>query len=902
MFTNDLMCEFSARPIGISRRQPMLCWDMKELPAGSAPDGYRVLVATDPSLLSAGHADMWDSGEADGSRTMCVYAGAPLCSMTGYWWCVAGRADGAWTAMSEPAWFECGILDGEDWGGCWIGKPNDSVAVGLFRCAVRLPAAVRRARICLAACGYAQLWINGQRAGDELLSPANADFSRHVYALTYDVGDLLTAGENVIGVRLARGWKEHPAFRLAGYVECEDGTRVPLVSDFEHWVFMMSEILSATIYSGEVVNELYADPSWCLPGEAFAQRYHRAVWNVFSDYLPTVRADNPAQFDEYGFAYYDVLEMPAPGGRIAAQSTEPIRATGEMRPVSLERLADGQIVIDFGQNFAGVVRVHLSGAAGHEVTLRYSEIRRDDGTLDMEYLRVSDPTYALPMQTDRVILAGDDVVYQPEFTYHGFRYVSVTGAQEGFCADDITGIVMNSDLAEGGRFSCTDPLISRLQQNILWTERANLYTIPTDCCQRSERQGWLNDLTARAEATVYNFAMDRFFEKFVQDIADTQDPVSGAIGDTAPFRRGNRPADPVSSSFLILCALLYDHYGNDRPIREHYGELKKWTDFLARNTRDGVLTFTIYGDWASPVDCCEHNGIVSPISAITPGIFVSTGYLYLDQMLMARFAAIVGNREDEERFTAQARQTKQVLLERFFDPATGDMAGGSQGANAFALYLDIVPREMRARTVERLVADIERHDYHLTTGNLMTKYIFEVLSAEGKTDVAYRIITQKTYPSLGYMIEMGATTVWERWEYETGYGMNSHNHPMYGSVSAWFYRYLAGISPLTPGYGTVGIAPCVPTALSAADGVVHTRHGDIRSAFAQADGTVTFTVTIPNGVRGKIRLPAAEGAAVRTFDGTVLWVDEQPQADGVHREGDRICFDAMSGEHVWCVG
>ena len=230
------------------------------------------------------------------------------------------------------------------------------------------------------------------------------------------------------------------------------------------------------------------------------------------------------------------------------------------------------------------------------------------------------------------------------------------------------------------------------------------------------------------------------------------------------------------------------------------------------------------------------------------------------------------------------------------------MAGGSQGANAFALYLDIVPRDMRARTVERLVADIERHDYHLTTGNLMTKYIFEVLSAEGKTDVAYRIITQKTYPSLGYMIEMGATTVWERWEYETGYGMNSHNHPMYGSVSAWFYLYLAGISPLTPGYGTVGIAPCVPTALSGADGVVHTRHGDIRSAFVQADGTVTFTVTIPNGVLGKVRLPAAEGAAVRTVDGAVLWVDEQPQADGVRREGDRICFDAMSGEHVWCVG
>ena len=253
-------------------------------------------------------------------------------------------------------------------------------------------------------------------------------------------------------------------------------------------------------------------------------------------------------------------------------------------------------------------------------------------------------------------------------------------------------------------------------------------------------------MTARAEASVFNFNLNRFYEKFMQDIADTQDPVSGAIADTAPFRRGNRPADPVSSSFLILGDLLYTHYGNIRPIREHYDSMKQWTDFLGRISRNGVIAFSMYGDWASPIHNCFHNDMYSPMSAITPGDFVSTGYYYLDLLLMEKFAGLLEKNEDQKRFSLEKEQVKQALLNRYRDPQTLGYAGGSQGANVFALYLDIVPKEEIQTVVELIVKDIEENGNHLTTGNLMTKYLPEILTEYGHVDAAFRLITQTTYP------------------------------------------------------------------------------------------------------------------------------------------------------------
>lgn len=865
---SNLLCEYSINPIDVSRAHPVLSWNLQELDMGSKQSAYRILVASDKELIKEETADIWDSGEVESADCSCTYQGkTALLSMQTYYWKVRIRCGGIWSEYSQPAVFETALLDSQLWQGRWIGMPNDSRAVGMFRTDQRLDCKVEQARIYLASDGYVQLWVNGNKVGNDFLDPANADHNEHVFYRTYDITSYLQKGDNAIGVMMGHGWSKHPRFLLQGYIWLENGERISVQSNFQDWIFLISPILSATIYSGEIYNANYERPEWNLPGDAFYQRYQKRRWNIFSDNLPVKESDNEEQYQEFGHAYYDVMELPAPEGALVGQTIEPIREIEYLKPVSMIHLSEGGFVFDFGQNFAGVIRIRLSGKQYTQIKIQYSEILNDNHTLNMEYLRVSDPTYPFPMQCDQYILKGtEEEFYQPMFTYHGFRYVSVEGITGELKQEDVVGVVMHSDVEQIGTFDCSNELINKIQKSILWTERSNLYSIPTDCCQRSERQGWLNDLTARAEASVFNFNLNRFYEKFMQDIADTQDPVSGAIADTAPFRRGNRPADPVSSSFLILGDLLYTHYGNIRPIREHYDSMKKWTEFLGRISRGGIVTFSIYGDWASPIEQCCHNGIYSPISAITPGDFVSTGYYYLDLSLMAKFARLLGKDEDQQRFLQEKEKIKQVILRQYRDPQTLGYAGGSQGANVFALYLGIVPQEEIPTVVNLIVADIESNENHLTTGNLMTKYLPEILTEYGHVDAAFRLVTQTTYPSWGYMIEQGATTIWERWEYETGYGMNSHNHPMYGSISAWFYRYLAGITPLMPNFSKIKIKPYIPQQLQYVKGSVKTYAGTVVSNWEKIDGGIRFDICIPNGTEAEILLPAGSSQPVVTGD------------------------------------
>ncbi len=865
----DMLCEYRIRPMGVERR-PLLTWRVRGTD-GARPEGYRLLVAADEADLSEERA-YWDSGAILSDTCACTYDGPPLASCTAYVWTVKALCGGVWTAYAPPALFETGLLSRKDWDGVFIGMPNDSRAVALFRHHEPLAARVVRARVYLASDGYAELWINGKKAGENLLEPANADHAKRVYYNTYDVTPLLTAGDNAVGVMLGRGWSPHARFLLQGLAWLENGECVRFCSRFSDWVFSISPVLSATIYSGEVYNANYECPEWNLPGCAFEKNVPKRRWTLFCDSLPRRPEDNPEQFAEFGRACFDVMELPAPGGVLCSQMMEPIREMRQFKPVSMTRLPDGKYVFDFGQNFAGVIRIRLRGEPYTEVKIQYSEILNKDNTLNMEYLRVSDPSYPLPMQCDTYVLKGDgEEVYQPRFTYHGFRYVSVEGGVRDLREEDVVGVAMYTAVRQTGQFVCGNVLINRIQDNILWTERSNLYSIPTDCCQRSERQGWLNDLTARAEASVYNFDLNLFYEKFLRDIRDTQDPVSGAIADTAPFRRGNMPADPVSSSYLILPDLLYTHYGNRRPMEEQYEGLRMWTDFLGRNSRDGIVSFSLYGDWASPIEHCCHNGIYSPISNITPGNFVSSGYYYYNLGLMERFATLLGRREDAAAFAARRKSVAAAINRVFRDEETGDYAGGSQGSNVFALYLGLVPAQDTARVAARVDEDVRRRGYHLTTGNLMTKYLLEVLTAYGYLETAYRLVVQTTYPSWGYMLSKDATTIWERWEYETGYGMNSHNHPMYGSISAWFYKYLAGISAEAPGFAAVKIQPYLPEELPFVRCSLETCAGRIGSSWSRETDGVELLVEIPGDVTADLYLPIRPDAAGVDRDGVPLW-------------------------------
>ncbi len=901
----DLQCESCTRPMGIGESSPRLSWKLRDIGRGD-PSACRVYVSADPANPAKHAGDVWDSGIIAGDPCFCD-CGGDLESCGIYYWCVSlCDARGEWQD-SDTASFEMGLLDPGLWQGRWIGSPAPGRYAGYFRRVVSLDKKAVRARAYLATEGFSELWINGAPIGDSVLDPANTDYAQRLLYITHDITDRLRPGDNAIGIVLNNGWSRHARFLLQVLVWFGDGSRTGFCSEFGSWVLTISPILSATIYSGVVYNALYEKPEWNLPDSSFEKNHHRESWRFFCDKLPINRDENPAQYDQYARAFFDVLELPAPGGRLESQLLEPIRPMGTIRPVAVKKTAENVYTYSFAQNFTGWVRIEVSGKPGDVVTVRHSEILHDDGTLNMDYLRVSDPTYPLPMQTDTYILKGEGTeCCEPKFTYHGFRYISIEGIGEELSFDRITGIIVHSAVEQAGRFECGNPLLNRIQDMVLWTERSNLFGIPTDCPQRSERQGWLNDLTARSEETVYNFNARLLFSKFLRDIQDTQDDFSGAIGDTAPFRRGNRPADPVSSSYLIIAHLIYRHYGDERPIRRHYEGMKKWTEFLLRNSHDGIVTYSFYGDWASPVGHCRHNGLVSPASAITPGSFISSGYLYMNVCLMAEFAGILNQADDAERFAGLRRSIRNTLNRTFCDPETGDYAGGSQGANVFALHLGIVPKKKQAALIRRIVSDIVRHDYHLTTGNLMTKYILEVLCDHGETDIAYQLAVQTTYPSWGYMISNGATTIWERWEYETGYGMNSHNHAMYGSVSAWFYKYLAGISPVEPGYKVFQVKPHVPAGLDRVDAEVRTVCGTAGVRWEKTGEGLRFEILVPEGTRSFAHVPVDGVNEEIRCGGELVWngrfLNGSPDVTGVAADGRYAVFSLPHGRYRFDVG
>lgn len=851
-----LQCEYKENPIGIDIKTPRFLW--KTLNDESKRQiAYRVSVSSCDDFAKQSINDVWDSGIISCDLCTCDYSGIELRSSERYFWRVSlCDNEGVWHISNEIAFFEMGLLDDTQWSGRWIGSPTPERYVSLFRRIATLDKKVIKARAYLATAGFSELWINGSKIGVNVLDPSNTDYSKRLLYVTYDITENLNTGENAIGIMLNNGWASHARFLIQINVWYDDGSQNSVYSEFSEWVMIVSPIVSATIYSGEVYNTEYERPEWNLPTGEFAAKYHKEYWRVFCDQLPRTRNDNPSQYDQYANAFFDVMELPAPGGRLESQIIEPIKVIDTIKPESVIKTVDNSYLYEFEQNFAGWIRLEIEGVKGTVITIKYSEILNDDGTINMEYLRVSDPSYPLPMQTDIFILKGDGIeVYEPRFTYHGFKYVSIAGISEPIALDKVTGMVVHSSVSRSGFFECSDPLLNRLQKMIIWTERSNLYSIPTDCPQRSERHGWLNDLTARSEEAVYNFNLKLFFSKFVNDIKDTQDSFSGAISDTAPFRRGNYPADPVSSSYLILPDLLYMHYGDERQIRDHYEGMKKWTEFLLRNSHEGIISYSLYGDWASPIKLCHHNGFESPVSSITPGYFVSSAYLYYNVTLILKFAEILMKEEDIKYFSILKKNLKHNFNHVFLNSESANYANGSQGANVLALYLDIVPKKLLKNVVANIVEDIEKNDYHLTTGNLTTKYVFEVLSMYGKVDVAYKLAIQTTYPSWGFMMANGATTIWERWEHATGYGMNSHNHPMYGSIGAWFYKYLAGISPVEPGYKVFQIKPYIPEGMNSASATIETIYGSIVSSWEIIETSLLVKITVPCGTLAFVHIP-----------------------------------------------
>ncbi|MEA4917782.1 alpha-L-rhamnosidase [Proteiniphilum sp.] len=838
----DLKSDYEKNPIGIDFL-PQLSWRLESGQRGLTQTAYHIIISSSLEKLNAGNGDIWDSGKINSSKSTGIYHDNwKLKSSQRYYWKVkAWQNGGIASDWSEPAFFETGLLSQEEWLSGWIGYvPGMPGRVQYFKGTFVPRENIKQARAYISGLGSYELYINRKKVGNNVLDPAQSSYSTRVYYVTYDIADYLLQAPNSFVIPVAQGWLGSPRLRIQVEITYQDDTMEILTSDRFRSV-TTGPIKYSTIFDGEHYDARLENPQIYEPGVPPGLMNEEWAWAHNTD---------------------------DPSGKMVSQRVEPIRIVEEITPTLLKELAPGIYVFDAGRNLAGWASLRVKGDAGTKISLRFAETLHENGFVNQENLRNA-------KAIDTYILNGKGIeTWEPAYTYHGFRYVQVEGLPSKPLEDDIKIKVVRSDLKQSGKFKSSNPLLNDIHQMVVNTEASNLHSVPTDCPQRDERMGWLNDLTVRIEQAIYNFDHSRFYPKYLQDVSDTQD-AHGTITCVAPFRFGMRPADPVSASYLLLAQKTYEFYGNKRVIEEHFDGMKAWVDYLNSRTNNDIVDYSYYGDWCPPRDfLMDPNG--SGVSRDTPGQFISTGYLYYCANLLSDMAKVIGREAEVVRYKALAEEIYLAINREYWNEQTGGYASNNQACNSFALYLGLPDETKVPRVIKNLVEDVKKHDYHLTTGNLCTKYLLEALTEHGHPDVAYKIATQTTYPSWGFMLANGATTLWERWEYLTGDAMNSHNHPMMGSVGSWFYKYILGIIPdfNHPGFEQFSIKPYIMGDLQSAEGELNTVKGKIKSAWRRQGNNLTMEIGIPENTTAIVHVPAKSVRGITEGDRKISTVKE----------------------------
>ncbi|KXB01217.1 hypothetical protein AKJ41_02335 [candidate division MSBL1 archaeon SCGC-AAA259O05] len=893
----DLLCEYSSDPLGIDVEKPRFSWRLEHAERGRSQKAYRLIVASERSELDPESADLWDSGKVVSEKSVNIeYDGRPLESVEKYYWKVKWWDDkGRESAFSETATFLMGPMKSDDWEASWIGDPAERPGYSsLFRKEFELEKGVETAQVYVAGIGYHELRINGEKADDRVLDPGHTEYGKRVLYSTYEVADLLEEDSNVIGVLTGNGWygKQELFFQMT--IKLTDGTEKIITSE-QPWMVASGPILQNSIYDGEVYDARLEKTGWDIPG--------------YRD-----KVSDEVLRDEWTRA----VHVEGPGGELESQKMEPIRVNEVVKPVDVSNPEDEVYVFDLGQNITGWAEISVDGERGREINLKYGEVVDDEGRVNQDNLRSA-------RAKDTYILSGDETEkYEPRFTYHGFRYVEVEGLPEEPEKEDLLGKFVHSGMESASDFRTSNELINQIQENTVRGTRGNLHSIPTDCPQRNERLGWLGDNTIYAEEAIYNFDMVKFYTKWLKDIRDAQDEETGAVPDTAPYRWGRKPGDPGwGSCYVLLPWFLYLYYGDTRVLERHYEGMKRWVDYMKGRSKVNLLRYTYYGDWCPPEDSClsadESPAEDSPGAHVgagaypknTPGILVSTWWYYYSAMILSEIAKILGKTDDMHEYSELADEIEKAFNDEFLNEEEGIYAEGSQTSLVLPLFLQMVPKGLEEKVVGKLVENIrEEHNGHLDTGIVGTKYLLPVLSEYGREELAYNLATQKSYPSWGYMIENGATTIWERWEYKTGGGMNSHNHPMLGSISEWFHKYLAGIRPdsSAPGFKRVRIEPSFVEDLDFVSDSVETPRGPVKSIWKKNSGSIHLKVSIPVNGEAEIKLHKTdfeEGISI-VEEGETIWKKESllNRREGiidVSEKEECVILEIGSGEYSFRI-
>ena len=847
----NLRCEYVENPLGLETKKPRFSWMLNSFRRGEYQTAYKVIVSKTLEGAEVCTGDAWDSGAVkSGEQANVEYGGEQLRSRQRYWWRVkCWDRDGVEGPWSRIAWFETALFSQEEWKACWVSGGQ------LLRCDFTLEGAPLKARAYVSGLGYYELRINGVRVGDRVLDPGWTAYERRVLYTTYDVTDLLTKGRNAVGLVLGHG-RYIPAWgygspRAIMQLEVEF-REVDKVCVFTNALWKSSDgpIISDDVFNGEVYDARLEKSGWDSPG-----------------------------YDDSGWRQCSLVDPPG-GSLTSAASCPPIKVTKTISATAMWTPKPGLYVFDLGQNFAGWVRLRVEGPRGSKVTMRYAELIDGEGMINVKPNRRAE-------STDAYFLKGEGVEeFDPHFTYHGFRFVEITGFPGVPAICSLEGRVVNSDVESSGGFACSNPLINRIHQAVVWGQLSNLMSIPTDCPQRDERDGWTGDAHLTVEEACLNFWMPSFYEKYVADMVGAQ-LEDGAITNTVPEYWEARPIDPAwGMAITVIPWALYRHYGDVRILEESYGAMVKWLRFLESKSADGILPFSKYGDWCAP-------GHTWPVE--TPGELVSSWVYYHDSLTLSKIARVLGREEDAIRYSAQAGGIREAFNRSYLKD--DHYATGSQTCDVLPLAQGMAPDESVEKVLGHLVKsiDVER-DGHLDTGIIGTRYILDALTVHGQAELAYRVLNQTSYPSLGYMIMERATTLWERWENLTGGGMNSHNHIMFGSVDAWLYSSLAGIrmDERYPAYGRILIKPHPMEDLSHVAASVKTVRGVVSSEWSRRGDGLILRVVIPVNAEAEVYVPT-QGLR----DPIVKELGELGDAERLREEKDYVVFKVGSGNYTF---
>lgn len=840
----DLTVDHKTNPIGINNNQPRFSWKIIDAENNLMQKAYSLRVATDEKLSSS--KIVWQSGKIESDESILQpYKGPDLKSEQKYFWQVKiWDNKGKESKWSTTAFWEMGLLSKSEWKAKWIEMTNDTLRYSPsphFRKEFILNKAIASARIYVTSHGFYELQLNGNKVGDQVFTPGWTSYGKRLQYQVYDVTSMLLKGNNAVGAVLGDGWYRGTLawgnnwaiygkrlgilFQLK--ITYTDGTESMIISDETWKASNNGAIRMNDIYNGEIYDANKKLTGWNKPG------YDDKKWE-------SVKIGN-----------YD-------NNILIASEGSPVRKIQEIKPVKIFRTPKGNLVVDMGQNMVGWLRLKVTGNKGTVVTLRHAEVLDKFGEFYTTNLR------AAKCQLTYTLAGTGEEIYEPRFTFMGFRFVEVAGFPGELTTDNLTGVVVHSDMKVTGSYESSNPLLNQLQHNIQWGQKGNFVDVPTDCPQRDERLGWTGDAQAFCRTAAFNMEVSSFYTKWLKDIAADQKP-GGEVPDVIPDilnKQGSLTAQPSAGwgdVSVITPWTMYLVYGDKLFLENQYKSMRAWVEYIRKKAGDSYIwkDGSKYGDWLfyhPPV-----NNHTEP-DGYTEHDFIATAFYAYSTSILADAAKALGKTEDAKMYSDLFNKIKEVFINEYVTKA-GRVGTCSQTSYVLALKFNLLPDNLRGKAAEFLVNDIKSRNNHLSTGFLGTPYLCHVLSDNGYTDTAYDLLLQESYPSWLYPVKMGATTIWERWDGEKtdstfqDAGMNSFNHYAYGAIGDWMYRVSAGIETMGPGYKNIIVQPHPSKKLTFSRASFESSYGTIVSGWERKEGKIIIKVTIPANTSATIILP-----------------------------------------------